>query len=246
MKYAFIQQHRRMWPVSVQCRVLHVSAAGYHAHLARRTSGAQQRYVSDEALLVHIKAVHAETRSAYGWPRIWHSLVTRGIVVGKQRVQKLMQLNGIRAKGKQRFKVTTDSNHKLPISPNLLNREFSVAEPDKAWVGDITYIATDEGWLYLAVVIDLFSRQVVGWSLRDDMTSNIVIDALRMAWFRRHPCKHAGVLFHSDRGSQGEFNWLSQHLNYGGVVWEERRGGYKSRQVGQRCVRRAALRSING
>ena len=151
---------------------------------------------------MHIKALHAETRGAYGWPRIWRELLARGIRVGKDRVQKLMQLHGIRAKGKRRFKVTTDSNHKLPISSNLLNREFSVAEPDKVWVGDITYIATDEGWLYLAVVIDLFSRQVVGWSLREDMTSNIVIDALRMAWFRRHPGKHAGLMFHSDRGSQ--------------------------------------------
>ena len=202
MKYAFIQRHRHAWPVSVQCRVLQVSTAGYHAHLVRRASDARRRHLSDEALLVHIKAVHAETRSAYGWPRIWRELVARGLPVGKDRVQKLMQLHGIRAKGKRRFKVTTDSNHKLPISPNLLNREFTVAEPDKLWVGDITYIATDEGWLFLAVVIDLFSRQVVGWSLRDDMTSNIVIDALRMAWFKRHPGKQAGVLFHSDRGSQ--------------------------------------------
>ena len=186
----------------MQCRVLQASVAGYHAHRVRRASDAQRRCLSDEALLVHIKALHAETRGAYGWPRIWRSLVARGIRVGKDRVQKLMQLHGIRAKGKRRFKVTTDSNHKLPISPNLLNREFSVAEPDKAWVGDITYIATDEGWLYLAVVIDLFSRQVVGWSLRCDMTSNIVIDALRMAWFRRHPDKQAGLLFHSDQGSQ--------------------------------------------
>jgi putative transposase len=202
VKYAFIEQHRRMWPVSVQCRVLQVSAAGYHAHLVRRASDAQRRYLKDEALLVHIKALHAETRGAYGWPHIWRELVARGIAVGKQRVQKLMQLHGIRAKGKRRFKVTTDSNHKLSISPNLLNREFSVAEPDKVWVGDITYIATDEGWLFLAVVIDLFSSQVVGWSLRGDMTSSIVIDALRMAWFKRHPGKHDGVLFHSDRGSQ--------------------------------------------
>ena len=186
----------------MQCRVLQVSVAGYHAHLVRRASDAQRRHLRDEALIVHIKALHAQTRGAYGWPRIWRELVARGIAVGKQRVQKLMQLHGIRAKGKRRFKVTTDSNHKLPISPNLLNREFTVAEPDKVWVGDITYIATDEGWLYLAVVIDLFSRQVVGWSLREDMTSNIVIDALRMAWFKRHPGKHAGVLFHSDRGSQ--------------------------------------------
>ena len=158
MKYAFIEQHRRLWPVSVQCRVLEASVAGYHEHFVRRASAAQRRHLSDEALLVHIKALHAETRGAYGGPRIWRSLVARGVPVGKQRVQKLMQLHGIRAKGKRRFKVTTDSNHKFPISPNLLNREFSVAEPDKAWVGDITYIATDEGWLYLAVVIDLFSR----------------------------------------------------------------------------------------
>ena len=202
MKYAFIQRHRHAWPVSVQCRVLRVSVAGYHAHLVRRASSSQRRHLSDEALLVHIKALYAQTRGAYGWPRIWRELVARGISVGKERVQKLMQLHGVKARGKRRFKVTTDSRHELPISANLLNREFSVAEPDRVWVGDITYIATDEGWLYLAVVIDLFSRQVVGWSLRGDMTSNIVIDALRMAWFRRHPGKHAGVLFHSDRGSQ--------------------------------------------
>ena len=225
MKYAFIEQHRRLWPVSVQCRVLQVSAAGYHAHLVRRASGAQRRHLSDETLLVHIKAVHAETRSAYGWPRIWRSLVARGIPVGKGRVQKLMQLHGIRAKGKRRFKVTTDSNHKLLVSPNWLNREFSVAEPDKAWVGDITYIATDEGWLFLAVVIDLYSRQVVGWSLRSDMTSNIVIDALRMAWFRRHPGKQSGLLFHSDQGSQyvsGAFREVLQE--YGITSSMSRRG----------------------
>ena len=176
--------------------------AGYHEHFARLASAAQRRHLSDDALLVHIKAIHAQTRGGYGWPRTWKELLARGIPVGKQRVQKLMQLHGIRAKGKRRFKVTTDSKHDLPISPNLLNREFTVAEPDKVWVGDITYIATDEGWLFLAVVIDLFSRQVVGWSLRHDMTRDIVIDALRMAWFKRHPGKQAGLMFHSDRGSQ--------------------------------------------
>ena len=176
--------------------------AGYHEHFVRLASAAQRRHLSDDALLVHIKAIHAETRGGYGWPRTWKELLARGIRVGKERVQKLMQLHGIRAKGKRRFKVTTDSNHDLPISPNLLNREFAVAAPDKVWVGDITYIATDEGWLFLAVVIDLFSRQVVGWSLREDMTRDIVIDALRMAWFKRHPGKQAGLMFHSDRGSQ--------------------------------------------
>ena len=176
--------------------------AGYHAHVVRRASGAQRRYLSDDALLVHIKAVHAETRGGYGWPRIWRALLARGIRVGKHRVQQLMQRHRIRAKGRRRFKVTTDSNHNLPIALNLLNREFTVAEPDRVWVGDITYIATDEGWLFLAVVIDLFNRQVVGWSLREDMTRDIVIDALSMAWFRRHPGVDAGLIFHSDRGSQ--------------------------------------------
>jgi len=202
VRYAFIQRHRRVWPISVQCRVLGVSVSGYHEHFVRRASVAQRRHLSDDALLVHIKAIHTETHGGYGWPRIWKELLARGIRVGKERVQKLMQLHGIRAKGKRRFKVTTDSNHDLPISPNLLNREFIVAEPDKVWAGDITYIATDEGWLFLAVVIDLFSRQVVGWALRQDMTRDIVIDALRMAWFKRHPSKQAGLIFHSDRGSQ--------------------------------------------
>lgn len=202
MKYAFIQRHRHVWPISVQCRVLQVSVAGYHEHFVRRASQAQRRHLSDDALLVHIKAIHAETRGGYGWPRTWKELLARGIRVGKERVQKLMQQHGIRAKGKRRFKVTTDSQHDLPIAPNLLNREFAVTEPDKVWVGDITYIATDEGWLFLAVVIDLFSRQVVGWSLRQDMTRELVIDALRMAWFKRHPARDAGLIFHSDRGSQ--------------------------------------------
>jgi len=186
----------------VQCRVLEVSVAGYHEHLIRRASDAQRRHLSEAALVVHIKSIHAEVRGSYGWPRMWRELAARGIRVGKARVQKLMQVHGIRAKGKRQFRVTTDSQHDLPISPDLLDRQFSVATPDKVWAGDITYIATDEGWLYLAVVIDLFSRQVIGWSLRADMTRTLVVDALRMAWFKRHPDKQAGLIFHSDRGSQ--------------------------------------------
>ena len=145
--------------------------------------------------------------------------------MGKKRVQKLMQLPGIRAKGKRRFKVTTDSKHDLPISPSLLNREFNVAEPDKVWVGDITYIATDEGWLFLAVVIDLFSRQVVGWSLRHDMTRDIFIDALPMAWFKRHPGKQARLMFHSDCGSQYASKDLPEVLKEYGIASSMSRRG---------------------
>lgn len=202
MKYAFIQSHRRVWPITVQCRVLEVSVSGFHAPIARQASTTPCRYLSDAALLVHIKAVHNRTRGSYGRPRIWRALRNQGVRVGKQRLQTLMHQHGIRARGKRRFKVTTDSNHDLPIAPNVLNRQFTVEAPDKVWVGDITYIHTDEGWLFLAVVIDLFSRQVVGWSMREDMTREIVIDALRMAWFKRHPGQQAGLIFHSDRGSQ--------------------------------------------
>lgn len=209
----------------MQCRVLRVSTAGYHEHFVRRACAAQRRQLSDDALLVHIKAIHAQTRASYGWPRMCKELLARGIRVGKERVRKLMQLHGIRAKGKRRFKLTTDSNHGLPVAPNLLDRQFEVAEPDKVWAGDITYIATDEGWLFLAVVIDLFSRQVLGWSLRPDMTREIVIDALRMAWFKRHPDRHAGLIFHSDRGSQyasGDFRDVL--AEYGITASMSRRG----------------------
>jgi len=202
VKYAFIHRHRRVWPISVQCRVLQASMAGYHEHFVRRASAAQRRHLSDDALLVHIKVIHTETRGAYGWPRTWKEVLARGIWLGKERVQKIMQLHGIRAKGMRRFRVTTDSNHDQPIAPNLLERQFTVTEPDTVWAGDPTYIYTREGWLFLAVVIDLYSRQVVGWSLREDMTRDIVIDALRMAWFKRRPGKASDLMFHSDRGSQ--------------------------------------------
>jgi transposase InsO family protein len=214
MKYAFIQRNKQVWPIYVQCRVLLVSVSGYHEHLARRVDIARRRHLSDEALLVHISAVYAENRGAYGWPRIWRQLRAQGIRVGKQRVQRLMQKHGIQARGKRRFRVaTTDSRHNLPIAPNLLDRKFIVAAPSQARVGDFTYIATEEGWLFLAVVIDLFSPKVVGWSMRPDMQRNLVLDALEMAWLCRNPGKQAGLTFHSDRGSQyasDDFTWVLQ------------------------------------
>jgi putative transposase len=213
MKYAFIERHKLIWPISVQCRVLLVSVSGYHEHLARRVLIAQRRHLSEEALLVHINAVYAENRGAYGWPRIWRELVKRGIRVGKQRVQRLMQKHGIQARGKRKFRVaTTDSKHNLPIAPNVLDRNFTVAAPNRAWVGDFTYIATQEGWLFLAVVIDLFSRKVVGWSMPPDMQRDLVLDALDMAWMGRNPGKQAGLIFHSDRGSQYASEDFSQAL----------------------------------
>ena len=216
--------------------MLEVSVSGYDGHLARQASQALRRHLSGEALLVHIKAVHAQTKRAYGGPRIWRELRKDGVRVGKQRLHRLMCQHGIRATGKKRFKVTTDSNHDLPIAPNLLDRQFTVTKADTAWVGDITYIPTDEGWLYLAVVIDLFSRQVMGWSMRADMTRDIVIDALRMAWFKRHPDKQAGLIFHSDRGSQYASENFRTVLNgYGITASMSRRGNCWDTPAAKRC-----------
>jgi putative transposase len=217
VRYAFIERHRRVWPICVQCRVLGVSVSGFHQHLTRRRKIASRRHMSDALLLAHISALYAENRGAYGWPRIWRELVKRGIRVGKQRVQRLMQKHGIRARGKRRFRVvTTDSHHDLPIAPNLLNRNFTPAGPNQAWTGDLTYIATEEGWLFLAVVIDLFSRKVVGWSMRPDMHRSLVIDALEMGLFQRCPPR-GQMIFHSDRGSQYASDDFRQVLDQHGV-----------------------------
>ncbi len=203
MRYAWITRHKRRWPISLQCEVLGVSASGYFEHIAYRGSKAPSKpggRLSDEAALAHIKAAHVGSKGEYGWPRIWKELVTKGVRVGKDRIQKLMKLHGIKARSKRKYVVTTDSKHNLPIAPNLLDRNFQPEQPNAVWIGDITYIPTDEGWLYLAVVIDLHSRHVVGWSMAPHMQTSLVADALRMAWFRRHP--GPGLIFHSDRGSQ--------------------------------------------
>ena len=156
--------------------------------------------LSNEALLLLIRSIHAEVRQEYGYPRMTKELNARGLRVGKERVRKLMQLHGIKAKGKKRFVVTTDSRHHLGVSPDLVQRDFTPSGPNEVWAGDITYLATDEGWVFLAVVIDLFSRQIVGWSMNPKMESELVVDALKMAWFRSQP--EEGVIFHSGRGRQ--------------------------------------------
>lgn len=193
---------RQQYPVSISCGVLEVSASGYFNWLRRPRDMAGRPGVrhSDEAVLAHIRAIHAEVKGEYGWPRMHKELLARGIRVGKDRVRKLMKQHGIRARTKRKFVVTTDSKHSLPVAPDLVQRRFNPEEPNQLWSGDITYIDTDEGWLYLAAVIDLFSRQVVGWSLQPHMQAGLVKDALAMAWWRRRP--PPGLIFHSDRGSQ--------------------------------------------
>lgn len=205
MKYAWIAKHKTRWPVSLACEVLQVSASGYFEHWRRKAAAQPSRpggnkRISDEALLVHIRAIHAQVKGEYGWPKMCKELLARGMRVGKERVRKLMQRHGIKARGKRKFVVTTDSKHDLPVAPNLLARDFTADRPNQVWSTDITYIATEEGWLYLAVMLDLYSRAVVGWSMHEHMQASLVTDALRMAYLRR--CPAPGLIVHSDRGSQ--------------------------------------------
>jgi transposase InsO family protein len=151
-------------------------------------------------LITLIRSIHAEYKGAYGSPRVIRELRDRGFPVSKGRVERLMRENGIRARHKRRYKATTDSRHGLPVAPNLLDRQFQPSAPNQVWTSDITYLWSTEGWLYLAIVLDLFNREVVGWSIQPRMTTDLVTDALRMAWFRRQPAP--GLIHHSDRGSQ--------------------------------------------
>ncbi len=198
MKYAWIDPQRREYPLPSLCEVLEVSVSGYRAWRRGGTPGSTR--LSDVQAVTLMQSIHGEVKAAYGSRRMHRELQGRGHHMGLNRVERLMRAHGIRARHKRRFKATTDSKHAMPVADNLLSRRFTPEEPNRVWTGDITTIATGEGWLYLAVVLDLFNREVIGWSIKPRMTADIVTDALSMAWFRRKPA--AGVLFHSDRGSQ--------------------------------------------
>jgi len=197
MKYLFIQEHRSRFRVEKMCRVFAIARSGYYAWMRREKSTRQKE---NEQLLGNIKNVYLLNRQVYGSPRIAAALHAQGIRCGKNRIARLMSRNGIKARTVKRYRITTKSKHRFPVAPNIVDREFTARAADRLWVSDITYIGTREGWLYLAVVIDLFSRQVVGFAMSERMTRALVIDALRMAWFRRRPA--VGLIFHSDRGSQ--------------------------------------------
>jgi putative transposase len=198
MRFAFIQEHRSCWPVKVTCRVLRVSRSGFYAWCRRAPSDQAQRR---EALGHRIREVHEQSRANYGSPRVYKALVAQGESVCENTVAKVMNSLQIKAKTAKAFVPrTTDSDHHAPVAPNTLDRDFDASLPNHKWVADITYIATDEGWLYLAVVLDLCSRRVVGWAMADHMRSELIGDALEMALAQRRPAR--GLLHHSDRGVQ--------------------------------------------
>ena len=198
MKFAFIQSDLGLYPVTLACTVLQVSRAGYYAWRRRPPSARARRR---EDLAGKVRRVHEEHRRVYGSPRVCAVLQAQGEPVCENTVARLMQEQQIRAKTKKKFVPrTTDSHHASPVAENLLDRHFAAAKPNQKWVADITYIPTDEGWLYLAGVLDLYSRKVVGWSMADHMQTQLVSDALSMALARRQPAE--GLLHHSDRGVQ--------------------------------------------
>lgn len=197
MKYAFIKQHATEFPIRLMCCLLDISPSAYYDWQKRDPSKKAQE---NQALAVEIKRIFEREKARAGSPRITKRLRESGKPVNKKRVAQIMRANGWRAKAARKYKATTNSNHNLPVAPNLLQQNFEADGPNQKWVSDITYIWTDEGWLYLAVVLDLFSRSVVGWAMNERMTAKLVCDALRMAVFRRG--KPKGVIVHSDRGSQ--------------------------------------------
>ena len=198
MKFAFIEEHLTNFAVEVSCQVLEVSRSGYYDWLNRPQSERDKRR---EALAAKIRTAAVEGRGVYGSPRIFKTLVARGESVCENTVAKVMKAAGIRAKTKKKYvPTTTDSNHANPVAGNVLDRQFTAELPNQKWAVDITYIPTDQGWMYLAGVIDLCSRMIVGWSMADHMQTDLVSDAMQMAIGRRSPRK--GLLHHSDRGVQ--------------------------------------------
>ena len=220
MRFAAIQRHERCYPIDLMCRVLDVSRGGYYGWRRRATS---KRQVSDDGLVHRIREVHAQNRRVYGSPRIHAELQEQGVRCGRNRVARLMRQHGIRARQARRFRATTQSKHDHPVAPNLLNRDFNAEQPNQRWAGDITYVWTVEGWLYLAVILDLFSRRVVGWTTSNRIDQHLTRRVLSMALDARHPQEN--LLHHSDRGSQYAARDYRRELEQRGIVCSMSRKG---------------------
>lgn len=215
-----MREHRQVWPLSAMCRALQVSRSGYYAWQRRQPSA---RFHRRTALRAAIQRAHANSRKVYGSPRVCAAVNQGGISCCVNTVARIMREEGLAAKVKRRFKVTTDSSHDLPVAANHLDRCFARSRANQAWVSDITFIATDEGWLYLAAEMDLYSRKIVGWAMSDRLDTALVAQALAMALQRRRP--GAGLLHHSDRGCQYASGLFRRLLSDHGLVCSMSRKG---------------------
>lgn len=220
MKFDAIEAEKAKYPVALMCRALEVSRAGYYASRLRPES---ERSKANRELASKIRDAYEASRGTYGSPRIHVDLVESGHEVGRHRVARLMRREGLTGRRRRRFVVTTQSNHKEPVAPNILARGFEVEHPDRVWVADITYLPTAEGWLYLAVLLDLCSRTVVGWAMSEHLDVSIALAALRMALERRRPAR--GLLHHSDRGVQYASEAYRSALSANGLVASMSRTG---------------------
>ncbi len=193
-----MKNHNESYSVKKMAEILKISKSRYYAWLKSKPSSHQ---LKDQELLKEIKQIHDDSRKTYGSPNVYKAIEKKGFKTSRKRVARLMRENGLKGAQKRRFRVTTDSDHDYPVAPNLLNRQFNVSTTNTCWVSDITYIWTMEGWLYLSIVMDLFSRMIVGWAIESHMRAELVIDSLKMAVGNRHPAKGM-LMFHSDRGIQ--------------------------------------------
>jgi len=220
MRFEFIGRHVAEFPVTAMCRVLKVSRSGYYAWKRRPDS---PRVSEDRRTAVIIAAIQQLVKRVYGTPRMHRELTARGEKIGRRRVARVMKQNGLQSRCRRKFRVTTQSDHLHAVAPDRLQRNFTPKGPNQAWVADITYIATREGWLYLAVVLDLYSRMVVGWKLGERINQQLVIDALQMGVARRKPT--AVLVHHSDRGSQYASSDFRRELDEHGMLASMSRKG---------------------
>jgi transposase InsO family protein len=214
MSFCFIEDYRQLYPVQVMCSVLEVSPAGYYAWRKRPVS---ERETANAALLTEIRQVHRDSGGRYGSPRVHAVLKSQGRGASRGRIERLMQQHGIRAiMAPPRRVRTTDSRHDLPIAPNLIGRDFTAEAPNRVWLADITYIPTAEGWMYLAAVMDLFSRKIVGWAMADHMRAELASSALAMAIQQQRP--QEGLIQHTDRGVQYASQAYREALSNAGIT----------------------------
>jgi putative transposase len=219
MKFAFIAKHRAVWPVAWMCAALGVSRSGFHAWLTRQPS---RRTRDDEAILSKAHASFVASDRTYGARRVWRDVLAQGVSCGLHRIERIMRENALRARPRRRG-LPKDEGERAAASPNLLERRFAADAPNRKWIADFTYIWTAEGWLYVAAVIDLFSRRVVGWSMQASMTAQLVTDALVMAIWRRG--KPDALLHHSDQGSQYTSEAFQRQMTEHGVTCSMSRSG---------------------
>jgi putative transposase len=211
--FRFIEREKASYPIALLCRVLGVSSSGFHAWRERPLA---PRRVADNALCAWIARIHAASRETYGAPRIHAELRAEGAHIAKKRVARLMRELGLEGAYRRKYRRTTIADQSAAAAPDLVRRDFHATRPDQLWVADITYVRTWQGWLYVAVVVDTYSRRVVGWSMRDDLRAELVVDALEMAVWRRQP--PAGLVHHSDRGSQYTSWAIGRTLRESGIL----------------------------